>query len=64
MEKKYIRENDVSKMTGIPIQTLRNHRSKCRGLPYVKFGRAVLYDIKDVCGYLDSRKIIPDVGRK
>jgi hypothetical protein len=39
--------------------SLRNERAARIGLPYIKFGRRVLYDLNDIVAYLAARKIIP-----
>ena len=56
---RYLNEKEVSRMTGLALSTLRNTRFQCRGLPYVKIGRAVRYNLKDVIRYMESRKVIP-----
>ena len=63
MERKYVRETEVSEITGIPVQTLRNHRSRNQGLPFIKYGRTVLYDVQEVYQYLDSRKVLTENAR-
>ena len=40
-EEHYVSEKRVSCVTGIAVQTLRNHRALNRGIPYVKVGRSV-----------------------
>lgn len=56
-DKKYLKEKAVSQMTGIAVQTLRNHRHLRTGINYVKLNRSVRYDLNDVIGYMESRKI-------
>ena len=56
----YLNEKAVSKITGITMQTLRNHRCQGRGLPYIKLRRLVRYNLRDVLSYMESRKIIPE----
>ena len=56
---RYLTEKEVSRITGLALSTLRNTRFQCRGLPYVKIGRSVRYNLKDVIGYMESRKVIP-----
>ncbi|MFC1657479.1 helix-turn-helix transcriptional regulator [Candidatus Moduliflexota bacterium] len=55
--KQYLSEVEVSDRTGIATPTLRNHRHQRKGIPYIKVGRRVLYDVLDVDGYLQKRKI-------
>lgn len=56
---RYLTEAEVSQITGLALSTLRNTRFQCRGLPYVKIGRAVRYDLMDVVRYMEARKITP-----
>lgn len=57
----YLTERQVFEMTGIPVSTLQNHRHYCKGLPYIKFGKSVRYDLKDIISYMESRKVQPQV---
>lgn len=50
-------EKEVSDLLRIPLQTLRNHRSRGCGLPYHKLGRSIRYAFSDVEQYLSERKI-------
>ncbi len=56
--KRYLPEKSVSEMTGIAIPTLRNHRHLRKGIPYIKVGRKVLYDVLDVDNHMENHKII------
>jgi len=58
--KRYISEKEVNVITGRALQTLRNDRHRCRGIPYVKMGRSVRYDLEDVVGYMEAKKIRPE----
>ena len=62
MEKEiqYLKEKEVSSLTGLALPTLRNHRSKGCGLPYIKIGRAVRYSHQDVIDYFEGHKIQTD----
>jgi hypothetical protein len=60
-EKKYIDEKRVSEITGLALATLRNDRSTQRRIPYIKFGRAVRYDLEDVIHFMESHKIGTEV---
>ena len=59
MEHRYINEKEVSNITGMAVQTLRNDRFNGRGIPYVKKNRSVRYLYQDVIDYMESRKIQP-----
>ena len=54
---KYLNERQVSVLTGLAVQTLRNHRSRHIGLPYLKIGKCVRYDWQDVIDYMSSCRI-------
>jgi predicted DNA-binding transcriptional regulator AlpA len=53
----YLTEVEVSQMTKIAVQTLRNNRFHKRGIPHCKVGRSVRYSRNDVIAYMESRKI-------
>lgn len=53
----YLNERQVSEITGRALSTLRNERSKRTGISYLKIGRSVRYNIKDVIEFMESRKI-------
>ena len=58
-EKRFINENEVSTITGMSVQTLRNWRFQGKGIPYVKAGRSVRYQYQDVITYMEDRVILP-----
>ncbi len=47
-------ETQVSELLAIPLQTLRNHRSQRRGLPFIRLGRHVRYRRSDVLAYIEA----------
>ena len=53
----YIDEQECSRITGRKLPTLRNDRHLGRGLPYIKFGRSVRYNLQDVVRFMEARKI-------
>jgi hypothetical protein len=59
MAKQYLTEIAVAEMLSIGVQSLRNQRSNGRGLPYLKFGKAVRYCMEDIDKYLAARRIEP-----
>ena len=63
MEQKYLNEKQVSELTAIPLQTLRNQRFQRRGLPYIKVSRSVRYSLTDIVSFMDSRKIQTEDSR-
>ena len=63
IEKRYINEKEVSEITGVALQTLRNQRHWNRGFPYTKIGRSVRYLLQDVLEFMESRKIETEDSR-
>lgn len=60
-EKRFINENEVASITGLSVQTLRNWRFNGKGIPYVKAGRSVRYQYRDVIKYMEDRIVNPRV---
>ena len=54
---------ETSVMIGRAEQTLANERFEGRGLPYVKWGRAVKYRLSDILAEIEARTIDPE-GRR
>lgn len=54
---KYVTENEVADLTSLSVQRLRNDRFQQKGIPYVKIGRSVRYNLEDVVNFMESRKI-------
>lgn len=52
-------EQEVSARTGLSLSTLRAHRFKRTGLPYVKIGRSVRYRVYDLEAFLSKNRIDP-----
>ena len=57
---KLIDERATSEMTDLKVQTLRNHRAKGVGLPYVKLGRAIRYSLDDIQRYIEAHRVQTD----
>jgi len=57
MTAKYLNEVMVADMTGRALSTLRNERAKCQGIPYVKIGRSVRYNLQDVIDFMEAHKV-------
>ncbi len=54
---KYLTEKEAAQLTGMALSTLRNHRSKRRGLPYIKMGKSVRYSFQDIIEYFEGHKV-------
>jgi len=48
---------DVARLTGLSTETLAQWRSQRRGIPYLKIGRRVRYDLTDVQAYLRGCRV-------
>jgi hypothetical protein len=55
----YLTEGEVSEMVTKAKGTLRNDRFYGRGIPYIKYGRAVRYDLQDVIAFMERHRIEP-----
>jgi len=53
----YLNEVQVAEVTGRALSTLRNDRFNRRGIPYVKIGRSVRYNLQDVVQFMEMHKI-------
>lgn len=57
IEARYLKEQEVARITRRALSTLRNERSKGKGIPYFKIGRAVRYSLEDVVQWMESKRI-------
>jgi predicted DNA-binding transcriptional regulator AlpA len=57
MSNRYLTEKEVSEITRISVQTLRNDRFNRRNLPYYKIGKSVRYSWADINDFMKSRRI-------
>jgi hypothetical protein len=57
---KLVTEVELSELINRSVQTLRNDRHRHRGLPYIKIGRSIRYDLADVEAYLNECRVIPE----
>ncbi len=62
MDTQYLTEKETSKLIKKALSTLRNDRHLRRGIPYVKDGASVRYNLADVISYMENRKIIFEQG--
>jgi len=53
----WLNEKEAASLISVSVFTLRQHRHKGIGLPYVKYGKSVRYSYADICAYLKSRTI-------
>jgi len=50
---RWIKEREVSEITGFAVQTLRNWRFKGKGPAYTKVGRSVRYRLDQVLKFME-----------
>lgn len=56
-QKKLLTSDEVATLTGLAVDTLAQWRSQRRGIPYLKIGRVVRYDSRDVDAYLEGCRV-------
>jgi excisionase family DNA binding protein len=54
----------VSELTGLSVETLAQWRSRKRHLPYLKVGRRIRYDPKDIGQYLERCRVSVSCERR
>jgi hypothetical protein len=52
-----IDEKELSRITRRALSTIRNDRHLGRGMPYIRIGRSIRYNLNDVQNYLKSRRV-------
>jgi len=58
---RYLNEKEVADMTGFSLSTLRNNRFLSKGIPYIKVGKSVRYDLKEVVAFMERHRIQMEV---
>lgn len=48
---------NVSQLTGLSLETLAQWRSQKKHIPYLKVGRRVRYDVRDIQAYLERCRV-------
>jgi excisionase family DNA binding protein len=59
-----LKPEEVAQLTGLSQETLAQWRSQRRGIPYLKVGRAVRYDLADVQAYLEGCRVSVSVPKE
>ena len=57
---KTLDEKQAARFLSVAVQTLRNWRHQRRGPAYIKMGRSVRYQFKDLEDFMNQRRIRPD----
>ncbi|MBF0508049.1 MAG: helix-turn-helix domain-containing protein [Deltaproteobacteria bacterium] len=55
----WLDDRQVAEMTGLGLQTLRNHRFTRQGMVYHKIGKTVRYRLDDVVRFMDAHRVDP-----
>ncbi len=64
LDKLFLTAEEVAKLTSLSIETLAQWRSQRRGIPYLKIGRVVRYDLADVQAYLEGCRVSVSAPRE
>lgn len=56
-----VSSRQAAEMLGVADGTLKYWRSTGKGPEYVKYGKKVVYDARDVLAFKDSHRVIPSV---
>ena len=64
LDKRFLTAEEVAHLTGLSIETLAQWRSQRRGIPYLKIGRIVRYDLADVQVYLEGCRVSVSAPRE
>ena len=54
---RYLNEKEVAAILGFSVQSLRNWRFLGRGPSYIKAGRAVRYQLRDILIWMESHRV-------
>lgn len=62
--RKWANVRDTAAHTGLSVDLLNKDRcTKLLGIPYVKLGKRILYDLNEVDGFLSERMVRPQEAR-
>ncbi len=56
-DKRYLTEKEVSAITGLSVSLLQKMRQQCKGIPYIKLGKAVRYTLEDVQAFMEAHRV-------
>lgn len=59
---RYINDVEAAKILSASPQTLRNWRCRRVGPAYIKRGRMVRYSLKELVGFMEDGRIVPENG--
>jgi hypothetical protein len=50
-------EHEASRISGIPVPTLRSNRTRGGGPPFLKLGRSVRYDLDELIAWMRAHRV-------
>lgn len=56
-QKRYLSEKQTAEYIGLSVKTLQRLRGSGKGMPFVKAGTRIIYDINDLNDYMSARKV-------
>jgi len=59
---KAFNDRQAAEFLGVAVQTLRNYRHLCKGPPYTRVGRRIVYLIQDLESYQMLNRVVPEQG--
>lgn len=59
-EREFLSKREVAELLGISIFTIDAWVSQRREIPFVRMGRRILFDIRDVRAWVEKRKVNPE----
>ncbi len=58
-ERRFLSKQQVAALLGLSLYTIDSWVSQRRELPFIRMGRRVMFDIKDVYAWLEKNKVAP-----
>ncbi len=56
--RRFLNEHQAANYIGLSTKTLQRLRLNGRGMPYVKAGARVLYDLNDLNQFMEDKKVL------
>ena len=56
---KFLTKKELAEYLGLSIFTIDSWVSERREIPYIKMGKRVMFDLKDVIEWIERKKIYP-----
>ncbi len=58
-ERRFLNKQQVAALLGLSLYTIDSWVSQRRELPFIRMGRRVMFDLKDVYAWLEKNKVAP-----